>query len=926
MKHLFIHKKNIIVIATFLFSTLQLWSQSEFNNDSLTGKSIVNIAFNKTKRNNIVGAVNVLDAVEIMEYDRNYSLSNALIGKIPGLMGSNNNRGIGDFLFLVDGIPRDISMIKLSEVEQVSFLKDINSSILYGNHASNGIVLVTTKRGKQGKGEIQVSANCGISMLKELPQYLPSAVYMELYNEARRNDGLGAVYSDEMIEKFKYGDKFRYPDVDYFSDFFINRHSPYYNVEMEFIGGNNVITYYTNAGFRQNRGFFNFGAGKERRTNIFNIRANIDVKVNDFIKSSLDAAAIINEGYGPIGSNYFSSSANFKPHLFAPLLPISKIDPDNELLISRLNDVDGKYLLGGTQSYLSNPISEVYAGGLINPHARRTFSFNQVNVFDLGVITDGLNFKTNLSFDFFSEYKQAVRNEYSIYEPIWDDNDSIVGLIQYGIDQRTGTQSVSEASYARKLGGYAMFDYDRDFDGLHRIAGSLIGFGTLETGYQDLQGTKNLNFGLRGNYSFKNKYLVDLSSALTFSSKLHESQRMSFSPSLGLAWIISSESFMKPIKNIDYLKLRLTGGMISTDKGISAHFLYNTQTGQSGSYYWYEREWVNRGTVGVRGENLNLDFEKRKDINLGAEGLLFNEQIHFDINCFYHLYDNQLVRPMISYPSFYNQFIPYENFGKTLFFGTESGLTYVKKIREIVFSLGVNALFSTSEVLKRGEIYKNDYQYRTGHPSDAIFGLKADGLFQNEDEIYNHALQTFGSVQPGDIKYVDQNNDHVIDNEDEVVIGRSQPPFTYGLHLNIEWRDITFFISGNGQNGAQAYKSGDYYWVDGNDKYSEVVLDRWTETTKTTARYPRLSSVANNNNFSYSSFWLYDTDYFMIDRVQLTYNIPEKIASKFHTKKIKVYVDGNSLLRFSKNRKIQDLNLSGTPYQRSFSLGINVTF
>jgi hypothetical protein len=151
-------------------------------------------------------------------------------------------------------------------------------------------------------------------------------------------------------------------------------------------------------------------------------------------------------------------------------------------------------------------------------------------------------------------------------------------------------------------------------------------------------------------------------------------------------------------------------------------------------------------------------------------------------------------------------------------------------------------------------------------------------------------------------------------------------PLTYGLQFNLEWKNIAFFIIGTGENGSDAYRSGNYYWVDGDDKYSEIVRGRWTEETKNSATYPRLSSLTNNNNFRYSSFWLYKNDSFTIDRVQLTYAFPERIVAKLHAQKLRVYLKGSSLFRFSKYRKEQDLNLSGTPYSRTISLGMNITF
>ncbi|WP_372935863.1 SusC/RagA family TonB-linked outer membrane protein, partial [Mariniphaga sediminis] len=915
-----------------LYSSIEWNKLKEFRLNSSLGfykdQNDINVAFKTTKRENIIGAVSVIHPEEIRKYDNDEMLSSVLRGRIPGLLGTSNIRGLGsNALFVVDGLPRDISTIKMSEVEQVSVLKDLNSSILYGNSGANGVILVTTKRGEANKQRINVTGYYGISTPKLLPKYLSSADYMELYNEARENDGLAVQYSEEQILNYRTGDKYRYPNTDYYSSDYLRGYSPFFNVETEFSGGNEFVVFYANSGWRQTNSYLNFGEGKNQRTNVFNLRGNIDIKVSSFLKSSIDAVAVLNEGYGPTGSSYWSVVNNFKPNEFTPLLPIDRIDAENELLITRKNDIYGQYLLGGTQSIRSNPIATVFSGGLISPHAHRTFSFNQKNKVDLGQLIEGFSFHTNMSFDFYSTYKQAVRYSYSVYEPVWDENNLIVDLKQYGTDTRTGTQSVGDANFIRRFGGYAMFDYNRVFKDVHHFAGSLLGYGSFhKNGLSDIQGTKNFNIGLRLNYIFDEKYMVDFSNSYNHSVKLAEGNRSAFSPSLGLAWVASSEDFLSSVDIIDYLKLRVSSGILQSDRGINQHYLYDGRSGNSGSYAWYEGQWSNTGTVSIQGENKNLFFETRKDLNMGFESLLFERLVGLDANFFYQIYDGQITRPRTMYPSFYSDFIPYENFDKTAFHGVDLGLTFNKQFGKMSVVFGLNALYTNSEVIQRDEIYRNEYQYRVGHPFDARFALVADGFFQDEAEIENHPIQAFGDVNPGDIKYVDQNDDGIIDAEDEVRVGRWQAPFSYGVHLKLDWENFTLFVLGNGQVGADSYKDGNYYWVDGNKKYSEVVLNRWTEDTKATATYPRLSSLSSNNNFRYSSFWLYQNDFLSIDRVQFTYRFPGDIVRTVRMKDLHIYIDGSNLFRLSKYRDIQDLNVNGTPYSRSFSLGVKMMF
>jgi hypothetical protein len=420
--------------------------------------------------------------------------------------------------------------------------------------------------------------------------------------------------------------------------------------------------------------------------------------------------------------------------------------------------------------------------------------------------------------------------------------------------------------------------------------------------------------------------MFDFSGAYVNSVKLAEGNRGAFSPSLGLAWVVSSEDFMSSVSTVNYLKLRLSAGLMNSDNGIDGFYYYDNVYANSGSYSWYEGSWSNNGVISKYGGNKELGFEKRKEINFGFESILFSNKLNIDANVFTSSYFDQVTTPTTQYPSYYSNFIPYTNFDNNAYKGAELGVTFKQKLGDLTVTLGATALYANSKVKKKDEIYSNEYQYRKGHPVDAYFALQAEGFFKDQNDIANHALQAFGDVQPGDIKYVDQNKDGIVDGNDEVQIGRWQSPFSYGLSLKLEYRNFTLFALGNGRSGANGFRSSSYYWVDGDDKYSETVLNRWTEATKETATFPRLSSISNSNNFRNSTFWMYSTDYFRIQRVQLTYDVPSRISGLLKMKHLGFFVEGTDLLTISKNRETMDLAVGSEPYYRSFSLGVKVTF
>jgi TonB-linked SusC/RagA family outer membrane protein len=775
------------------------------------------------------------------------------------------------------------------------------------------------------KKQVNVSGNYGISIPSALPEYLSSADYMEFNNEARQNDGLAPLYDSGTIANYRTGNKYRYPSVDYNSDEYLKSFKSFSRVTTDFSGGNNTMKYFIYMGWDQRGSLLNFGEGKNSKENKFNFRGNVDMKINNWIRSSIDGVAVLDNLTGALG-NYFSEAATRLPNLYSPVIPISLImGPDkNPLLKSRKNDIDGKYLLGGTSNYRANAFADGYSAGT-SENIDRMISFNNRIDFDLKELVDGLAFHTNLSFDFYTSYNQVVQNSYSVYEPKWDAaKDSIVSLVQYGTDARSGIQNVSGQTFQRRIGFYGLFDYDKTF-GVHRVQGSLSGFGSLITTQSVVQPDKNLNFGLRLMYSYKDKYLADFSSALVKSGKLPEGGRSAFSPSFGLAWLISSEDFMGAIPAVNYLKLRASVGILNTDAGISGYYYYDNIYGTAANYSWYDGV-AYAGTVSNIGKNPGLSFEKRKEINLGFESALFNHQLSLDFNAFSSIYSKQMTRLNNSFPGYFANYVPYGNYNENSYRGVELGLSFNKRFGDLSFSIGANSLLIDNKVLKRDETWSSDYLYRAGRPVDALFGLIADGLFMDQNEIKSHEFQMFGIAKPGDIKYIDQNKDGIINDDDQVQIGRTMSPFTYGLNVKISYKGLTLYALGNGNIGRDAYISNNYYWVDGNDKYSTYILDRWTQATKTTATLPRLSSQTNNNNYRVSTYWLYKDNYFTLNHLQLTWTIPGDDLKISKMKNLSLYINGLNLFTISRYRDIRELNIGSEPQYRSFSLGVKALF
>jgi TonB-linked SusC/RagA family outer membrane protein len=874
-------------------------------------------------------AVSLIRPDEILRYDDISSISEAIAGRLPGLTGGGSLRGLGAPVFIVNGIERDVSFLSINDIDRIVALKDVHSSLFYGNAAANGVVLITTKHGNAMKKEVNVQGSYGLGQPRAIPDYLPSADYMEQYNIALKNDGLPVKYSDETIELYRYGNPYRYPSVDYYSSDFLKKMKPYARALINMSGGNRNATYYSGLTWSHSDDFLNFGAGKSAQTNQFSAVGNVRMRVNSWIQSELNVNGVIDNQKNPLiagaASTYWSAAANNRPDLFAPLIPIELIDPDNETLQGRKQDIEGKYLAGGTSAILTNAIADVYLAGEYSRIARDIFFNNKIDM-DLSAITEGLSLHTNISMDFYSYYFQVLSNAYAVYHPAWNENDSVAGLTKYGEDQRSGVQSAGLSYSRRRLGFHLMFGYNRTFDGIHHVSGALAAYAANYKFSSEIQPAKNVSLGLQLRYRYDNKYTVDFNSATVHSVKLHPDNRTGFSPSLALGWIISSEDFMAGASFVDHLKLRLSAGIMNTDGNLS-YYQYDNIYGSSGAMTYYEGQASVAGTVPLSVENKNLFFEKRKDVNVGIDALLFDRSVALDFNWFVNVHSDLISKPQTLYPSYYTLYIPYENYGANRYSGSELGLSWNRKFGSWGVMLGGTLQYVNSEVLERDEIYANDYQYRKGQPVDAVYGLKADGFFADGQEIDQHAaLQAFGSVQPGDIRYANLNGDDVVDENDEMMIGRSSPPLSYGLQMRISYRNISLFAMGTGSAGADGFLSGSYYWVQGDAKYSAFMRNHWTEETKDVATYPRLSSLADNNNFRTSTFWKYNSNRFDLVRLQLGYDIPLKEGNKLQMKRLGLYVRASNLLTLSPSRDYLILNVGYEPQCTVYTFGLKASF
>ena len=931
-----------LIINATGYKTLRIIASDDLETiEMIPGKNEnVQVAYRKVNDEDLFGGISYVDLPEILDENyTTYSLDglNAFVGGFNG----GNIWGMGNYLVLIDGIPRDAGSAMPTEIEQVSFLKGVSAVALYGSRAAQGVIYITTKHGKVGKQQITARIDAGLYVPKRFPKYLGSAEYMTFYNEARTNDGLSPLYEDETIYNYASGNNpYRYPSVNYYSSDYLNKVYTRYDANLEISGGNEFAKYYTDVNFFRSGDILNFGEAQNNRTQRFNIRGNVDLQLNDFISATVGANAIYYSGRG-VNTDYWNSAATTRPNRFSPLVPTSLISSDDDASQQLINNssylINNQYLLGGSQLDQTNSFAAIYAGGY-NTYTSREFQFNTAVDADLNELLEGLSFHSTFGVDYQTSYNQSYNNEYAVYQSNWnnfDGTDQIGGLTQYGQDSRTGIQNISNSAYRQTLAFSGQFDYDNDFDEDNHFSATLVAAGWQQSQSTIYHKTSNVNLGLNLSYDYQDKYFVEFNGAVVHSARLAEGERTAFSPSGTIGWKLSNEAFLANSSAINSLKLSVSAGILNTDLNISDYYLYQSiYTQTDGAWYSWRDGALTRTTDSRRGENPDLTFAQRKEINIGAEGSFFNNLLHVKTSVFANTMNGNIIQASVLYPNYFttgfpnSSFIPYINYNDDKRLGVDFDVNFNKKIGAVDWNFGIAGIYYDTEASKRAETFDDDYQYREGTPLDGLWGLQSDGLFMNDEDIANSSAQAFGQTQPGDIKYIDQNNDGVINDQDQIYLGKAGwngAPLSFGVHLSAKVNDWTFFLLASGQTGAYAMKDSSYFWVDGEDKYSVVVRDRWTPETANTATYPRLTTQSSNNNYRSSDFWLYSTDRIDLAKIQISYDIPSGFLGKTFDH-LNIYASGSNLLTISSESEIMEMNIGGAPQTRFYNLGIKAFF
>lgn len=884
----------------------------------------------------ITGALSTVSGTDLQKTFAS-NLANTFYGRIPGLTvqqagGEPGNdspallgRGVSTFgpgrnlLVMVDGFESSFEHLTPDEIESVSLLKDAAATAIYGLRGANGVLLVTTKRGSDSPLQVALSTQQGFHTAYRLPQFLGSYDYARLFNEGLRNDGRTPRYTDAELEAYRTGsDPYLYPNVNWY-DQVLKKTAPISNYNLNFRGGNNTVRYFVllNA-IRSNGLYVNAGDLDEESVNSryarYNFRSNVDLNVTKRLSASLTLGGSVEDKTNP--------AANTTNALFNALATL----PPNAFPVYNAN---GSF--GGT-SALSNPLADLLKRGIYASNGRTlqtTLKFTQ----QLDFLTPGLSASAAVSFNnFFRSYSTKSKQ----YERYAAAKGTAGDTVYTRFGQNTSLVGNEDNSDQWRNVVYQGFlNYDRAF-GKHALSALLMYnadsytlINNTTTAVQSLP-FKHQGIGGRLTYANAGKYIAEFSFGYQGSEAFPKARRYGFFPAASLGWVASNEGFLKDHAVVSYLKIRASYGLSGNDQIGGPRFAFEQRYPYQSAYYFGTNNTQVFSLAEGTAAATDLSWEKQRTANLGVE-LSLAKRVDLVLDVFSQKRYDILAAPNRTVPQFIGVALPLINQGEVTNRGFEATLRYTGRSESrLQYFVEASAWYAQNKIAYNAEALRQfEYQYTTGRAVGQPFGLEAIGLFRDQADIAASPRQIFAPVQPGDIKYKDQNGDGVIDQNDTAPVGKTGvPTLTLALRPRLQYRGFDLEALFQGVTGTTAYFGGTYFHAfQNNGQIAPIALDRWTPETAATATYPRLSAANNLNNYRYSSFWQRDGSFVKLRSLELGYTLAGSLVEKVGLGTARVFVNGTNLFSLDRMKGYIDPEVaSGYPALRTVSVGLRLQF
>jgi TonB-linked SusC/RagA family outer membrane protein len=864
-----------------------------------------------------------------LKHHSQVNVGDALYGLLPGLYimqgssGTNifddsprvNLRGISTLgnaspLIIIDGFERDIETLSLKEIESVSVLTNAVASAIYGVRGANGVVQITTKRGTTGTNA-SVNYSYGMATPFRMPKFADAATYASALNEALANDEMSARYTAQEIEYFKSGEHPElYPNVDWQNELY-NSNGSVHQVDAEFDGGKNDFRYYTAFTYSNQQSIFapvdvgNVYNAKPDKLHM-NIRTNLDYKLGSTTNISINLLGRIQSQTRPgsslngiIGSMYNTPAAAF---------PV------------RVNT--GEW--GGTNLYSFNPLAELSDKGF-SEVIRRTMLADIRIVQDLSFFTEGLYAEVAVAYDNMANYLDTRTKDYEYKMPTGTPGNVTYQTFgkntQLGFNSSLNNQEM--ASTLTGIAGYKFTTGDHAFDTKIKYEQlSQVRSGRNNT-------TKRQSVMGIVSYNFKNKYVADGVLNYSGSAVMPKGDYFSLYPAISAGWVVSNESFFNSTA-INLLKVNASVGLSGSD--LIGHDLEKQFFLEGGDYFFQSNNqrftaW-REGALGV----VDLKMEQALKADVGVETSIFNS-LSLSAAYFYEKRSNILVPGYSVVSGVLGIEIPRLSTGEVSNQGVELVMDWRKKVNDFNISVSGNFTYAKNKIINMNEGFlPESYLYRTGGSLYQYYGLETDGFFESVAQINdpNTPKQLFGDVKPGDIKYVNQNKDNVINEFDVVRLGYSNmPEIYYGINLHADYKNFGIDAQFQGVANRTIYlnESSLFFPLQNNTNISTWYLEeneRWTPETASTANLPRLTTQENNNNFRVNDIWLKNGAFFKLRNLDVYYTFPGKI---FKLTEARIYLRGSNLFSLDYLTYADpEMITANYPVMRTYSIGLNIKF
>lgn len=963
--------------------------------DTKALQEVVVVGYTKQRKETMIGSVATITTKDLTQ-SPTANINNALAGRLPGLIvnqyaggepGVDQSelfiRGKATYgnqsaIVIVDGIERDMSYLAPDEIETFTILKDASATAAYGIRGANGVIVITTKRGKAAeKATVNLKASIGINQPIGFPEYLGSADYATLYNEARLNDAkmTGAdisslnLFSQQAIDNFRRAKGDNSDGLGYDWDYYDFAFKPglQEDVSLSIRGGTDKVRYYVLANYFSQGGNYKYSnAGEydsQTKFTRYNFRSNIDININRYLSTRLDLGARITDRNAPgtTAGRLMTICATQPPYL--PILVEENAHPQNEEYIQQ----NPRGMLYGDNIYRYNLLGELSRTGYLNEkntYLNGSFAMN----LDMEFLTKGLKAEVMFSYDAsegrwinrkLDTYKDGYREypKYATFMPIEGSDAYMAGGHytgayktgnKYDIDQTIGNGFSHNASDGRTY-IQARLDYNRLFSNRHEVTAMLLANRGNRTVNNELAYHSQ---GITGRfaYYYNQKYLMEFNFGYNGSENFAPGKRYGFFPAGSIGWVVSEEEFMKKASWIDFLKVRASYGLVGSDN-VSSRFPYLAFYGGGSGYDFGNNFGTNvGGTSEGNLANANLTWEKARKLNVGIDFTTLNQRLALTIDAFYE-YRFDIITDMNSdgimeYPDIVGKDASLQNLGEVSNRGVDIELSWNDKIgKDFRYYIRPNLTFSRNRLEYKAEVArKNSWRKETGKRLYENFVYVFDHFVADQEEadrLNKIGYQPWGQLIPGDVVYKDLDRNGVIDDEDRTAMGNPRSPeLMFGIPFGFQYKNFDFSVLLQGAtkssillNGAAVFDFPQFE-QDKIGRVKKMHLDRWTPETAATAKYPALHyGTHDNNKNGNSSLFLYDASYLRLKNVEIGYNVSPKLLRKFHVQQARIYVQGLNLLTFD---KLGDVDIdpetksgdgaSWYPIQKVFNFGIDITF